>query len=149
MIYAQVENGQILRYPLSEQDIKSLFPNTSFLTDFSPPDGFVRVEIVPAPQVDHTQTVSQSTPIFVDGIWQQTWIMSPATDDEIFQRTQQKEAQVRKQRNELLLACDWTQLADAPVSALDWAVYRQALRDVTKQSNFPWSVEWPTEPGQV
>jgi hypothetical protein len=54
--------------------------------------------------------------------------------------------QVRYQRNALLAACDWTQLADAPVDDLAWAVYRQALRDIPDQAGFPASVEWPVAP---
>lgn len=29
----------------------------------------------------------------------------------------------------------------------DWSTYRQALRDITKQPNFPYDVEFPKEPG--
>jgi hypothetical protein len=53
---------------------------------------------------------------------------------------------VRADRNARLAACDWTQLADAPVDSLAWANYRQALRDAPNQEGFPWSVEWPTQP---
>lgn len=30
----------------------------------------------------------------------------------------------------------------------DWSTYRQALRDITKQPNFPFDVEFPTIPGE-
>lgn len=53
---------------------------------------------------------------------------------------------VREQRDNLLAACDWTQLTDAPVNSAAWATYRQALRDVTSQKGFPWTVEWPHAP---
>ena len=36
---------------------------------------------------------------------------------------------VRNIRNAALMACDWTQVADAPVDVAAWATYRQALRD--------------------
>ena len=52
----------------------------------------------------------------------------------------------RKQRNELLAACDWTQVADAPVDKEAWAAYRQALRDITEQDSFPLSIDWPIKP---
>lgn len=58
-------------------------------------------------------------------------------------------ASVRAQRNQRLNACDWTQLNDAPLTNVQqaaWATYRQALRDITTQPGFPWSVEWPTPP---
>jgi phage tail protein X len=42
----------------------------------------------------------------------------------------QKLRQVRLWRNSELARTDWTQVADAPVDALAWAVYRQALRDL-------------------
>lgn len=54
-------------------------------------------------------------------------------------------ARIRAERNALLAASDWTQLADAPVNALAWATYRQALRDITNQAD-PFAIEWPVEP---
>lgn len=38
-------------------------------------------------------------------------------------------ARMRHHRDRLLVASDWTQVADAPVDREAWAVYRQALRD--------------------
>ena len=54
--------------------------------------------------------------------------------------------QMRSERDALLAKSDWTQVADAPVDAEAWAVYRQALRDVPQQSGFPGDIEWPTPP---
>lgn len=54
--------------------------------------------------------------------------------------------QVRLERNAKLAASDWTQLPDAPVDAAVWAEYRQALRDVTDQTD-PFNIIWPTAPG--
>jgi hypothetical protein len=56
------------------------------------------------------------------------------------------ETPIRQQRNALLAASDWTQVADAPVDQAAWAVYRQALRDVTTQAGFPNEVVWPVSP---
>lgn len=53
---------------------------------------------------------------------------------------------IRAERNNLLQQTDWTQVADAPVSQTDWAVYRQALRDITAQEGFPENVTWPVAP---
>jgi hypothetical protein len=53
---------------------------------------------------------------------------------------------VRAERDALLAACDWTQVADAPVDQAAWAVYRQALRDVTAQAGFPVDIVWPMKP---
>jgi hypothetical protein len=53
---------------------------------------------------------------------------------------------VRQTRSDKLAECDWTQVADAPVDKAVWATYRQALRDITAQSGFPWTVTWPDAP---
>lgn len=56
---------------------------------------------------------------------------------------------MREERNRLLAACDWTHsTSDRPVpNKEEWAEYRQALRDVTKQDGFPYNILWPTPPG--
>lgn len=55
-------------------------------------------------------------------------------------------ASIREDRNARLAACDWTQVADAPVDRDAWAAYRQALRDITEQPTFPTFVQWPEQP---
>jgi len=55
-------------------------------------------------------------------------------------------SQVRRERNSLLSSSDWTQVSDAPVDQEAWALYRQALRDITEQEGFPHEVTWPNEP---
>tara|TARA_R110000823_G_scaffold254414_2_gene376734 strand:- start:208 stop:486 length:279 start_codon:yes stop_codon:yes gene_type:complete len=52
---------------------------------------------------------------------------------------------VRNQRNSLLSDTDWIALSDNTMST-EMAAYRQALRDVTTQEGFPYSVTWPTKP---
>ena len=53
----------------------------------------------------------------------------------------------RAKRNKLLLATDWSQAADVPQTTKDlWAPYRQALRDVPQQADFPTTIIWPVEP---
>lgn len=56
------------------------------------------------------------------------------------------EEEVRTKRDGLLVASDWTQVADAPVDQLAWATYRQALRDIPQQDGFPENVIWPSKP---
>ena len=56
-------------------------------------------------------------------------------------------AKVREQRNQLLQASDWTQIEDYDLGAdrAAWAVYRQALRDLTDALN-PFAITWPQAP---
>ena len=57
-----------------------------------------------------------------------------------------KAAKVREERNTKLSETDWTQITDATTDKQAWATYRQALRDVTTQTGFPWTITWPTQP---
>lgn len=52
---------------------------------------------------------------------------------------------VVSQRNILLQETDWMALSDNTMTP-EWASYRQALRDITGQTGFPYSVTWPTKP---
>ena len=59
------------------------------------------------------------------------------------------EEDARAERNALITASDWTQVADAPLTQNErarWREYRQRLRDVPQQPGFPASVDWPAEP---
>ena len=54
--------------------------------------------------------------------------------------------QVRELRTVMLLATDWTQLPNSPLTdekKTEWATYRQKLRDVP--ASYP-DVTWPTAP---
>jgi len=54
---------------------------------------------------------------------------------------------LRKRRNALLTACDWTQVPDAPLDDAQreaWRVYRQALRDLPETGPLvPGGIVWP------
>jgi hypothetical protein len=53
---------------------------------------------------------------------------------------------IRTRRDALLAQSDWTQLPDVPLEdKAAWAIYRQALRDVTEQPD-PHNIVWPTPP---
>lgn len=52
---------------------------------------------------------------------------------------------VRNQRNRLLQETDWMALSDVTMPA-EMQSYRQALRDITDQEGFPYSLTWPTKP---
>jgi hypothetical protein len=94
----------------------------------------------------------------IDGKWYTKHILGPIfTDTEDFSAAEQEAAyksakdaeqakSVRTSRGEKLKDSDWTQVADAPVDQAAWATYRQALRDVTGQQGFPWTITWPTQP---
>ena len=56
---------------------------------------------------------------------------------------------VRSQRNGMLGAADWTQLGDAALgdhTAVEWATYRQSLRDLPSVYSRVSEVVWPNDP---
>ena len=59
---------------------------------------------------------------------------------------------LRTERDRRLLACDWTQLPDVPLSqsqVLAWRSYRKALRDTpeaVQAQGWDGVVSWPTPP---
>ena len=74
---------------------------------------------------------------FMDGVW----VLSPPIIT-----LADAQATTRKQRDRLLLACDWTQLPDVPAATQTaWGAYRQALRDVTTQPD-QFAIVWPNSP---
>ena len=100
----------------------------------------------------------------IDGKWYTKYILgptftdTPATDTTPAQTAAEQEAaykaskdaeqakSVRTSRNDKLKECDWTQIADSTADKTAWATYRQALRDITAQAGFPWTITWPDAP---
>lgn len=54
-------------------------------------------------------------------------------------------SEMRMHRDGLLSASDWTQLPNAPCDQQAWAAYRQELRDLPTDPNWP-NVEFPDPP---
>jgi gentisate 1,2-dioxygenase len=93
----------------------------------------------------------------IDGKWFTKYVLGPVFTDGETSAAEQETAYkaikdneqasaVRQSRSDRLADCDWTQVADSPVDKVAWATYRQALRDITTQSGFPWTVTWPDAP---
>lgn len=58
---------------------------------------------------------------------------------------------LRRRRNVLLAASDWTQLPDSGLgkeTKAAWAAYRKALRDLPATVNDPAKAQWPEEPAR-
>ena len=82
----------------------------------------------------------------IEGQWFTKYSVADMDAEAIATKDAEQAKSVRQQRTEKLKDCDWTQLADAPVDKAAWASYRQALRDITTQAGFPWTIDWPTQP---
>lgn len=142
-MYAKIVNGAVAKFPYSMGDLHKENPNTSFpslpnataLALF----GVHRVVDTERPQVDgKTHSCVQSVQQ-VDGVWTRAWTPERLPESSAA-------ANVRGHRDNLLKSSDWTQVTDAPVDKAAWAAYRQALRDITAQAGFPWTIDWPVTP---
>lgn len=51
----------------------------------------------------------------------------------------------RRERDRLIAQTDWWALADRTMTE-EQILYRQSLRDVTKQAGFPDNIIWPVKP---
>lgn len=149
-MYAKIENNAVVAYPYSIERLRAEHPNQTFpeTKEVLESMGCFNVVSTGQPDYDYTQNCVELTPEYnaIEQQWEQRWSLIAASQQEISDRTAAEAAEVRQQRNELLADCDWTQLADAPGNSLQWANYRQALRDVPQQTGFPWSVVWPNPP---
>ena len=148
MMYLRIKDG-VITYPYSVQQLKVDEYNTSFPKDLTTQIleewGVYEVSRTPKPN-DYTKTITEGTPQLVDGSYVQIWDELDATQSEINATIEDKWEEVRILRNELLLECDWTQLADIPTETKElWQTYRQELRNITSQTN-PFSIVWPVKP---
>lgn len=60
-------------------------------------------------------------------------------------------AEQRKARTAELRESDWSQLADAELTAIQkagWVKYRKSLRDLPTQPGFPDAINWPIPPSK-
>lgn len=146
MLIAKIENNVVTEVA----DYRAMFPGTSFPpngpdADFLAENGCMGVTVF-KPHDRATQKLVPAAP-YVEGNTVYTVAVEAKTQAELDADAASLAAQVRTERNRRLAATDWTQLADAPVDAAAWGAYRQALRDVTDQAEFPGAVVWPAEPG--
>lgn len=113
---------------------------------------------------DHYQYSQSAGVEQIDGKWYTKYILGPvftdtpavgdrpaktaAENEAAYKATKDAEqaTSMRQTRNNMLKESDWTQITDATVDKQTWATYRQALRDVTSQVGFPWTITWPDAP---
>lgn len=111
-MHALIEDGGIKKYPYTIGNLRKDNPHTSFPR--RPSDEMLAewsvyvVARADRPEVDPiTQNLAEGTPVFADGQWQQTWIITDATPEEIAERKEQQLQDACNQR-----AAAYTQESD-------------------------------------
>lgn len=133
-------------------NLAAAFPNVSLPISLTQDDfdalGVDPVFEAPQPTVTRFQSAYRDGVEEIEGQWFAKWGVSDWDEEAIASATERQWASIRQQRNTKLTDCDWTQLPDCPLSntkQLEWAAYRQALRDITSQTD-PFSIVWPELP---
>jgi hypothetical protein len=105
-------------------------------SDFTKEDGFISID-GDLLEISEQDFVSQG--FVFDG-------SSFAPSEE---NTRKEATEVRLVRDKLLSESDWVIVRSYERNEntpLKWEAYRQALRDITTQAGFPYTVNWPTKP---
>jgi len=140
-MHLKLTNGQPETYSIGQ--LRRDNPNTSFPK--SPNDALLAdwdvypYTVQDQPTVDYmTQKLTPAALVQVSGAWTQGWEVSNLPTEDAGRK-------IRSQRDNLLSKTDWMALSDNTMTP-EWSSYRQALRGITAQEGFPFSVDWPTKP---
>jgi hypothetical protein len=156
MLLVKTSNGQIEQFPYTLGDLRRDNPNTSFpkkigdailasygiyhvMPETQPEyDSLVQTLVRdPEPHNNETAVNEETGETYKTGRWVIGYTVNNKPQD-------QAETNVRNKRDRLLSDTDWMALSDNTMST-EMATYRQALRDITSQEGFPYSVTWPTK----
>jgi hypothetical protein len=157
MLLVKTSNGQVEQFPYTLGDLRRDNPQTSFPKKIG--DAILAsygiFHVMPETQPEHDHLVQavvrsaepHNNETAVDEETGKTyrtgrWVIGYTVENK--PEDQAKDA-VRSTRPRLLPDTDWQALSDNTMTPA-WASYRQALRDITDQDGFPFSVVWPTKP---
>jgi len=158
-MFAEIKNGAVVTFPydydtLVRNNPYTKFNQTDLLSMYAGTESNINGgELVRLTEIDspvfnkQTQKIVQdSVPTFVNGVWALNLLIQDLTQVEQDDKKTAQAKLVRTNRNDKLKECDWTQVADSTADKTAWATYRQALRDITAQAGFPWTITWPDAP---
>ncbi|MAT23096.1 MAG: hypothetical protein CML86_06305 [Rhodobiaceae bacterium] len=122
---------------------RALFPNTSFPASGPPADWMTQNSVLPVtvfrPYNGLTEKSTSVDPYIEDGAVYLHKIEALDDSQKAAAQTAKDNAtaeKAREERNRRLTETDW--MANSDVTMTDaWKTYRQALRDITKHSNWP------------
>jgi len=157
MLLVKTSNGQVEQFPYTLGDLRRDNPQTSFpkkigdailasygiyhvMPETQPEHDPLVQTIVrdPEPHNNETAVNEETGETYKTGRWVIGYTVANKPQD-------QAEQAICNKRDKLLAETDWMALSDVTMST-EMQSYRQALRDITGQAGFPYSVTWPTKP---
>lgn len=148
MYYVYMPPGETPIFPFTLTDLRLMHTNVTwspYIDDQAAAEFYcypvVETEQPAAPAGQHAVRIH---PELIDGIWYEVWEVQDYTAENIASQW----SSIRSIRNQMLKDSDWTQIQDVPVDTASWAIYRQALRDITTQE-YPFNIEWPKSPDEM
>ena len=153
------ETGQVI----TDSQLRSLHPNTSFPQVLTPEilESFGVDPILEGPQATTTPPYEISVRQGIEeinGKWFTKYVVGPIFTDTEDKTAAEQEAEyktginnkaaenVRTQRDKLLQETDWVVIKAKETGtnlSAEFKTYRQELRDITEQEQFPHNVIWP------
>jgi hypothetical protein len=137
------------------QQIDGVWGHTQYREDFEnlPKEeynaqGWYDFEPTPQPQVDLNAYTTKETYLDAENIARYRWTVIQKTGNDLTRAINEKWLIVRAERTSMLSSSDFTQVPDSPMTPekrVEWAAYRQELRDITTQAD-PFNITWPISP---
>jgi hypothetical protein len=158
MFYIKMINGSTVGYPISEQNVREALPNVSFPAVMQSEDlaehGFVPYQFSVPPETSKFEVVIEIEPEIVNGVVIQQFSIREMGEQEQQVVIDQEVLNARNLQRSLLADSDWTEFQSVRSKhSLEWAAawdeYRTLLRDVDKQSSWPFDLEWPKVPTEL
>jgi hypothetical protein len=147
------ENGDIASYPITQENLNHFFGSgVQWDDEIALTQGFAAIKNYQMPPYEEYSEVTKGEIIKnAQGEIEQLWSVTEISREEKIRRW------ILGPREYYLISSDWTQLADAPISAEEralWATYRAALRDITDTADIDSlksriDVLWPQPPTQL
>ena len=144
-MHLKLTNGTPAKYTLGQ--LRRDNPNTSF-PKIIPDELLASYDVYPytrpaVPEYDSlTHEITDGSFEQVSGEWSLPYVVQQ-------QENIDAEKNIRSRRDSFLLQSDWIVVKSYERGQnipADWELYRQALRDITEQTGFPYEVTWPIKP---
>lgn len=162
MTFALIQNNQVVAYPYSLTTFNQNNPEVSLPqepteTQLNEQGIYTVCPTNPPSYNPIVQNLNEVTPTLQDGVWTQTWAVTPATPQEIADRESAARQENVAYGSQLLQATDWTAIASIadPLESNPYLANRQSFLEYRNQVriivlNPPVAPPvWPTIPEEI